>query len=106
MVVAFAVCTKPLSELLVGAGGMILALWGIRALLVPSNITYITLVDVALGLIMALLLAAINARGLVYLLHRNRVPVPRAWQWRTPPEGKRSRWAGESEHASGSLEGE
>jgi hypothetical protein len=75
-VVAFAVFTKPLQELLVGAGGMILALWGIRSLLVPSGISYITLVDVGLGLVMSFLLAAINGRGLVHLVRRNKLRVP------------------------------
>jgi hypothetical protein len=100
MVVAFAVATKPLSELLVGAGGMILALWGMRGLLVPSNITYITLVDVCLGLVMGILLAAINGRGLVWLVHRNRLRVPGKPSARAAHAGERPFGAARASHAA------
>jgi hypothetical protein len=77
VVTVFTVFMQPLRDLLVGAGGLILALWGIRELLVPSGTTYFTLVDLGLGLTMGFLLTAICARGFVYLWHRNRLRVPR-----------------------------
>lgn len=82
MIAAFAVSMQPLRDLLIGAGGLILALWGIRDLLVPPGTPYTTLVDVGLGLIMGFVLSVICVRGFLYLLERNHIRVPRA---RTTP---------------------
>jgi hypothetical protein len=76
VVAAFAVFMRPLTDLVVSASGLILAIWGIRSLMVPSNITYPTLVDLGLGTIMGFLLTAIAVRGLMYLVQRNRVALP------------------------------
>jgi hypothetical protein len=75
-IAAFTVLMHPLRDLLLGAGGLILGVWGIRGLLVPSNITFTTLVDIGLGLVIGFLLAAITWRELLYLVERNHLRLP------------------------------
>jgi hypothetical protein len=43
---------------------------------VPSNITFTTLVDIGLGLVIGFLLAAIIWRELLYLAQRNQLRLP------------------------------
>jgi 3,4-dihydroxy-2-butanone 4-phosphate synthase len=75
-ITAFTVFMQPLRDLLFGAGGLILGVWGIRGLLVPSNITFTTMVDIGLGLVIGFLLAAIIWRELLYLVQRNQLRLP------------------------------
>jgi hypothetical protein len=63
---AYAVFLRPLSELVVSSGGLVLGVWGIRAILSPSNPAYLTAVDLSLSLVILFLLGTITVRALQY----------------------------------------
>lgn len=81
---AYAVFMRPLSELVVSSGGLVLGVWGIRAILSPSNPAYLTAVDLSLSLVILFLLGAITVRALQYsharsgyhLRRRGEAPAP------------------------------
>jgi hypothetical protein len=74
---AYALFLRPWVELVVGAGGLVLGVLGIRAVLLPSNITYTTAVDLSLSVVLLCLLGGISIRALLVLWDRNRLPRPR-----------------------------
>jgi hypothetical protein len=45
----------------------ILGVWGIRAILTPSNIYYITAIDLALSVVIIFLLGGITVRALLFV---------------------------------------
>jgi hypothetical protein len=61
---AYAVLLRPLNDLFVNAGALVLGIWGIRTILLGSGLTGVTAVDLTLSLVIFLLLAAIGVRGL------------------------------------------
>ena len=65
---AYAVFLRPLHDLILSTGSLVIGVWGIRSILVPSNIAGRTGVDVALGLVILFLLGAIG--GLAYRIAR------------------------------------
>jgi len=66
---AYAVFMRPLHDLVINCGGLVLGVWGVRSLLTPGTATR-TLVDVALSLVILFLLSAITFRALQYLYQR------------------------------------
>jgi hypothetical protein len=64
---AYSVFLRPLHDLVVNAGALVLGVWGIRAILTPSTISYITAVDLALSLVIIFLLGALAIRALVFV---------------------------------------
>lgn len=80
---AYAVFLRPLDQLLVNAGGLVLGIWGIRAILLGTGLTVLTLVDLALMSVILFLLVIITARVLWLVeprsgLHVLRVPWRRS----------------------------
>lgn len=80
---ALTVLTQPLSTLILGVGGLIIAIWGVRAVLAPQNFPLVTAVDLALSGVILLLLVGLSARVALSLLSRqqrfewlNRFPDP------------------------------
>lgn len=61
---AYAVFLRPLDQLLVNAGALVLGIWGVRAILLGSDSAVLTLVDIALICVILFLLAMITARVL------------------------------------------
>jgi hypothetical protein len=78
----YAVFLRPLHDLAIGAGSLVLGVWGIRSVLLPNNISYTTAVDLALSVVLLFLLGGTSARALLMLWDRNRLPLPR-WARRT-----------------------
>jgi hypothetical protein len=66
---AYAVFMRPLHDLVMNSGGLVLGVWGIRALLSPGTATR-TLVDLSLSLVILFLLSAITFRALQFLYLR------------------------------------
>jgi hypothetical protein len=64
---AYSVFLRPLHDLVVNAGALVLGVWGIRGILTPANIFYITAVDLALSLVIIFLLGALTVRALVFV---------------------------------------
>ena len=64
---AYSVFLRPLHDLVVNAGALVLGVWGIRSILVPSDIAYITAVDLALSLVIIFVLGALMIRALLFV---------------------------------------
>ena len=51
-----------ISELMLGIGGLILGIWGVRSVVVPSAPSHINVVDLALAFVILVLLVALSVR--------------------------------------------
>ena len=76
----YAVFMRPLHDLVISSGGLLLGVWGVRAILVPGDQTYWTLLDLALAEVIVFLLGALSVRALVYLWERNALHLPRRFR--------------------------
>ena len=74
---AYAVFLRPLQELIVNVGALVLGVWGIRAILTPANIFYVTAIDLALSVVIIFLLGAISVKALLYIHDRGDMRVLR-----------------------------
>jgi hypothetical protein len=63
---AYAVFMRPLHDLVINSGGLVLGVWGIRSLLSPGTASR-TLVDISLSVVILFLLSAITFRALEFL---------------------------------------
>jgi hypothetical protein len=77
MASGYAAFMRSVPDLVMGAGGLILGVWGIRSILVPGSISFATVVDIALGLVITLLLTALSVRMLLYLCELNGIRLGR-----------------------------
>ncbi|HEY7067637.1 MAG TPA: hypothetical protein VII06_39640 [Chloroflexota bacterium] len=68
---AYAVFLRPLSELVVNSGALVLGVWGIRQILVPGNYYYVTAVDLSLSMVILFLLGAITVRAFIFVDERS-----------------------------------
>jgi hypothetical protein len=73
---AYAVFLRPLHELIINSGGLILGVWGIRGIMVPGGFSHTTAVDLALSAVIIFLLGAISVRMFTYYYERNSLRVP------------------------------
>jgi hypothetical protein len=64
---AHSVFLRPLHDLVLNSGALVLGVWGIRSILTPANLTYITAVDLALSVVIIFTLGAITVRALVFV---------------------------------------
>lgn len=62
----FALSLKKVEDLLLGIGGIILGVWGIRSVIVQTPLPDLTVVDVALALIILMLLLALAVRVTIH----------------------------------------
>jgi hypothetical protein len=69
---AFAVFLRPLQELVLSAGGLVLGVWGIRSIISPSSQAFVSAIDLSLALVILFLLGAIAVRALTFLVQRAR----------------------------------
>ena len=74
---AYAVFLRPFQDLIINAGGLILGIWGIRGILTPSRVQYVTAVDLSLAVVIIFLLGAITLRALGFFYQRSELPMPR-----------------------------
>jgi len=63
---AYSVFLRPLHDLVLNSGALVLGVWGIRSILTPANLFYITAIDLALSVVIILTLGAITVRALVF----------------------------------------
>src|SRR5262249_23188876 len=71
---AYAVFMRPLQDLVIGSGGVVLGVWGIRSILTPGT-AYRTMVDLALSAVILFLLGAITIRVLQYAHEKGGLPL-------------------------------
>jgi len=79
---AYAVFMRPLHDLVINSGALVLGVWGIRAILTPGT-AYRTIVDLALSAVILFLLGAITVRALQFCYARGEIPLL-PWQKRPP----------------------
>jgi len=72
----FAVFLRPLQELVLSAGGLILGVWGVRSIISPSSQAFVSAIDLSLALVILFLLGAITVRALVFLVEQSRSATP------------------------------
>ena len=71
-----AVFTRGFNELLLGIGGLILGVWGVRSVLMPQPVPAVTMIDLALSWVIFLLLVGIGTTGGDALLPPQRLAGP------------------------------
>ena len=68
----FAVVMRPLDQLVINSGALVLGVWGVRAILLGPGVPGLTLVDIALVVVILILLVAITVRTLWLLEETSR----------------------------------
>jgi len=63
---------RPVDQLVINAGALVLGVWGIRAILLGTGVPGVTAVDLCLILVILFILAAMTVRTLLYLYPRVR----------------------------------
>ncbi len=84
---AYAVFMRPLHDLVLNSGALVLGVWGIRSILSPGTASR-TLVDLSLSTVILFLLGALTIRALEFCYDRGRF------------RGRPSRWDGDATAAS------
>jgi len=64
---AYSVFLRPLHDLVLNSGALVIGVWGIRSILTPQNLFYLTAVDLALSTVIIFTLGAITVRALLYI---------------------------------------
>jgi hypothetical protein len=84
---AYAVFLRPLDQLIINAGALVLGVWGIRAILLGSGLTGITAVDLSLSVVILFLLVAMSVRTLWLLEEQSGLRLLRRRPAREPAAG-------------------
>ena len=71
-----AVFTRGFNELVLGIGGLILGVWGVRSVLMPQPVPAVTTIDLALSWVIFLLLFGLALRTVMHFYRRSDVPAP------------------------------
>jgi hypothetical protein len=74
---ALALFTRTVNELALGVGGLILGVWGIRSVLMPTSLPTVTAIDLALSWIILLLLLGFALRTILHFHRHSDLPLPR-----------------------------
>jgi hypothetical protein len=64
---AYSVFLRPLHDLVLNSGALVLGVWGVRSILTPANLYYMTAVDLALSVVIIFTLGAITVRAMIYV---------------------------------------
>ena len=63
---AYSVFLRPLADLIVNSGAVVLGIWGVRTILTPGNLYYLTAVDLSLSMIILFLLGGLTVKALMH----------------------------------------
>jgi hypothetical protein len=89
---AYAVFLRPLDQLIINSGALVLGVWGIRSILLGSSVPGLTAVDLSLMVVILFLLVTITVRTLWLLEDRSHVTLIQRLRRQkapdTPPEKK------------------
>jgi hypothetical protein len=69
-----AISVRDVSDLIVGIGSLVLGIWGVRSVLVPSSIGVVTSVDLALSLVILIVLLGLSLRTAHYFHQTSELP--------------------------------
>jgi hypothetical protein len=76
---AYAVFLRPLDQLIVNSGALVLGVWGVRAVLLGTGLPGLTAVDLSLAVVILFLLVTITVRTLYLLEEDTRLRILRRW---------------------------
>jgi hypothetical protein len=74
---ALALFTRGIDELVLGIGGLILGVWGVRSVLMPQQLHTITAVDLALTWLILVLLLGLAVRAALHFHRHSDLPLKR-----------------------------
>ncbi len=74
---AYSVLLRPLEDLIVNSGALVLGVWGVRAILVPINLHFLTAVDLALSMVILFLLGGLSTKALILAHDRGNLRILR-----------------------------
>jgi hypothetical protein len=80
---AYSVFLRPLEDLVVSSGALVLGIWGVRGVIVPVYLHFQTAVDLALSIVILFLLGGISVKTLILVHDRGGLRVLRRSR-RTP----------------------
>ena len=80
-----AVFSRGFNELLLGIGGLILGVWGVRSVLMPQPVPAVTTIDLALSWVIFLLLIGMALRAVMHFYRHSDLPAP-PWAGRADGE--------------------
>jgi hypothetical protein len=83
---SYAVLMRPLHELVINAGALVLGVWGIRAILLGTAVPGLTAVDLALAVIILFLLTSLTVRAFRFLQELNAIRLSLRRPERTPSD--------------------
>jgi hypothetical protein len=73
-----AVAMRSMTDLIVGIGSLILGVWGVRSVLVPSSLPVVTSIDLALSVIILFVLLGLSLRAATHFRRQSELP-PVPW---------------------------
>jgi hypothetical protein len=79
-----AVAMRSMTDLIVGIGSLILGIWGVRSVLVPSSLAVVTSIDLALSVIILFVLLGLSVRSALHFHRQSELP---AVSWRRRSRG-------------------
>ena len=74
---AYSVLLRPLADLIVNSGAVVLGIWGVRAILTPGNLFYLTAVDLSLSIIILFLLGGLTVKALMHVHDKGEMRILR-----------------------------
>jgi hypothetical protein len=77
-----AVAMRNMTDLIVGLGSLILGIWGVRSVLVPSSLPVVTSIDLALSIIILFVLLGLSLRSALHFRKQSELP-PVTWRRRS-----------------------
>jgi hypothetical protein len=77
-----AVAMRNMTDLIVGIGSLILGIWGVRSVLVPSSLAVVTSIDLALSVIILFVLLGLSVRSAIHFRKQSELP-PVTWRRRS-----------------------
>ena len=69
-----AVALRTMSDLLIGVGSLILGIWGVRSVLVPSSLSVVSAIDLALSVIILFVLLGLSLRAARHFQQQSALP--------------------------------
>lgn len=73
---AGAVFMRPITDLFISSGSLVIGVWGVRSILVPGTPTFLTAVDLSLSVVILFLLSAIIVRLAFFFQEKGQLPKP------------------------------
>jgi len=70
-----AVAMRNMTDLIVGIGSLILGIWGVRSVLVPSSLPVVTSIDLALSMIILFVLLGLSVRSALHFRRKSELPT-------------------------------